>query len=806
MATTTNPQLSNAVSKLSIDDEDNELIYELVEISRKSPKLVRSTEYAVPADPDVKIASWKMNEFKYYDIPSPFPTLARGLFTRETTENGRTTYKIVARGYDKFFNIGEVPWTTWDALEAHTSPPYTLTLKANGCIIFIAALSPTQLIVTSKHALGAIKGPDSESHSQVGERWLRKHLESVGKTEEQLAATLWAKKWTAVAELCDDSFEEHVLPISKDNTGLHLHGLNECSKYFKTMLPDVVDAFAREWGFIPTPYTELKTIPEVKEFTERIGKEGKWRGEPLEGFVVRTHVSKPPTDGRKSAGQSPYAPGSSFFFKVKFDEPYMMYRDWREVTRTLLSKGPSMSNVPKSKLRRPETKAYATWVIGEIKRDRSQFDSFAKGKGIIATRERFLKWFESEQGRDEFAREEKAAEKKQEEAQKQFGKTIIVPVAIPGVGKTTVAVALAHLFGFGHTQSDDIKVKKAAPQFIKNVVQLLKTHDVVIADKNNHLRQHRQALKDAVKDFSPPVRLMALYWSFDLPLATIHRICGDRVLARGDKHQTLHADAVGKSHEEVLWMFLQQSEELNEDEVDVSVDMNVEEPLEDALARAVDACVRILGVSRPSVEQMGAALAAARAYEPKTTDGGKAKPKVTAPRYYALLPELDLEENLDQRFAEADAPAKGVAFYKDLKSKKRVTDRPHITLVHEKGLPADQALWDRCKSIFNLPTPPVFGLKLGHVVWNDRVMALTVTDLSVSSDSENPDAKGVEFVVQLPAELKERLHVTVGTGDASILPVEAKDLVAHWKKGEPGIWSCPLKDTWVTGRIKGLYK
>lgn len=50
-------------------------------------------------------------------------------------------------------------------------------------------------------------------------------------------------------------------------------------------------------------------------------------------------------------------------------------------------------------------------------------------------------------------------------------------------GKTTVAIALTHLFGFGHTQSDDIKAKKAAPQFIKNVLDLLKTHDVVIADK-----------------------------------------------------------------------------------------------------------------------------------------------------------------------------------------------------------------------------------------------------------------------------------------------------------------------------------
>ena len=50
-------------------------------------------------------------------------------------------------------------------------------------------------------------------------------------------------------------------------------------------------------------------------------------------------------------------------------------------------------------------------------------------------------------------------------------------------GKTSVGVAIAYLFGFGHTQSDDILVKKAAPAFIKNVSDLLNTYDVVIADK-----------------------------------------------------------------------------------------------------------------------------------------------------------------------------------------------------------------------------------------------------------------------------------------------------------------------------------
>jgi tRNA splicing ligase len=88
----------------------------------------------------------------------------------------------------------------WSSLEAHTKPPYTLTLKSNGCIIFIAALSPSQIIITSKHSLGPIQGV-SESHAQAGERWLRRHLGQVGRTTEELAKVLWEKNWTAVAEV-----------------------------------------------------------------------------------------------------------------------------------------------------------------------------------------------------------------------------------------------------------------------------------------------------------------------------------------------------------------------------------------------------------------------------------------------------------------------------------------------------------------------------------------------------------------------------------------------------------------------------
>lgn len=188
----------------------------------------------------------------------------------------------------------------------------------------------------------------------------------------------------------------------------------------------------------------------------------------------------------------------------------MMYRDWREVTRTLLaSKGEmNASSLPKSKMKRYETKVYVKWVIEEIKKDRASFDGFAKGKGIIATRERFLKYLETKQGTDALA----GAKNRNETAtpvaatDSKFYKTIILPVAVPGcgaflhfhfvlsallssfffkIGKTSVSVALAHIFGFGHTQSDDVQVKskKAAPVFVKSVVDLLRKHDAVIADK-----------------------------------------------------------------------------------------------------------------------------------------------------------------------------------------------------------------------------------------------------------------------------------------------------------------------------------
>ena len=164
------------------------------------------------------------------------------------------------------------------------------------------------------------------------------------------------------------------------------------------MPSDQVAAFAREWGLIETPYHIVNSIADIRAFSDEVAKRGEWNGEAIEGFVVRCHVRE---SGAEESGRDrdapPYPPGSSFFFKVKYDEPYMMYRDWREITKILLSSSKKYTSlndvpIPKSKLRRPESHLYLKWVREEIKRDPAPFKDYSKGKGIIKTRERFLEW------------------------------------------------------------------------------------------------------------------------------------------------------------------------------------------------------------------------------------------------------------------------------------------------------------------------------------------------------------------------------------------------------------------------------
>ncbi|KAF8262337.1 RNA ligase-domain-containing protein [Lactarius quietus] len=271
---------------------------------------------------------------------------------------------------------------------------------------FIVALLPLKHLITSNHSPGLVRGA-LESHAQVCECWLCRHLKQGGKDDRAARKdTIYeeqdhrnggaSRAFTnpilpnthSPPQLCDDDFEEHILPCSAYKTGLHHHGINDsdCMRDFLAQPPAVLDTFEREWGFMPTLSLYLPSVQDVRTFTDEVGRSRTWNGEPLEGFIVSATVrsSKP------LEAPPPRADGSSFFFKVKFDESFMMYRDWREIKKAILARGEG-AKLPKSNIARAEAKVYVKWVREEIKEHAKLFDGYTKGHRIIATHERFFK-------------------------------------------------------------------------------------------------------------------------------------------------------------------------------------------------------------------------------------------------------------------------------------------------------------------------------------------------------------------------------------------------------------------------------
>jgi tRNA ligase len=121
-----------------------------------------------------------------------------------------------------------------------------------------------------------------------------------------------------------------------------------------------------------------------------------------------------------------------------------------------------------------------------------------------------------------------------------------------------------------------------------------------------------------------------------------------------------------------------------------------------------------------------------------------------------------------------------------------------------------------------MPSPPLFRFKLGYVVWNVRVMAVTVDDVELATTTITTDTTtttapmwlgttpaGQELVSLLKDDVKRQLHITVGTKDTGVRPAEAKSLVEKWrnggKKGGNGVRSVELGGAVAAARLEGLF-
>lgn len=791
-------------------DQDPQVVAQLIRTledaaknKKKGGYSVKKTKFNVEGSRDgLIVESWKFGDFEYKK--RDLPTYARGLFTTRTRNN---VPEIAVRGYDKFFNTGEVHETKWDNIEKYTTGPYELTLKENGCIIFISGLEDGTLLVCSKHSTGG-RGDVELSHAAAGERHIEKQLQALGRTKEDFARELRARNATAVAELCDDAFEEHILAYGPEKAGLYLHGININVPHFMTYPSTTVHQFADEWGFHKIGVLTMDTLSQVKSFLDECAETGAHEGRDVEGFVVRC----------KRTHDASKIPPYDWFFKYKFEEPYLMYRQWRECTKALIAGKP-----PKIRKHQTITQEYLMYAKKRLLADPGLGKAYNQNHGIIALRNDFLA-FKNIGGSDAAKFEEMFGDGSKPEVE---GDVILVPIATIGCGKTTVAVALSKLFGYGHVQNDNITGSKRPPRFTKAVLDQLAERKVVTADRNNAQKHERKQLITDVKMQHGNARLVALNFVHN-DVAKIREVTQNRVFARGDNHQTIQAATDPAKVKGIMEGFLNRFEPIDSSRApdngfDAVIDLDPTVGSRQNLEIVVNELKRLypnLIKDTPTSDDMDRAIQEAMdEYRPdlrhtipdrggrkgKENQQPQQKPKKKKPLEYMSveIPDPKHIRDLVAKICQTASP-ESQAFYRQLDGQRRIQPKFHVTLMHRASQSEHPELWQRYATVtaeaeaIHDGMIPDSGLDecevvLERVVHDDRLMAIVVR-------LNDPEDKW--HCVNKVA------HITVGTRDNNVKPKESNDLLAKWLADGAGGEGSAIRDVGFEGRpsVKGVVK
>ncbi|KAL2153437.1 hypothetical protein VTH82DRAFT_4592 [Thermothelomyces myriococcoides] len=774
-----------------VPHENAVMIRGLEEMCKKGGKHrgAKKTRYAVSSSPTgITVDSWRFQEsdYKRRDLP----TYARGLFTTQTTNN---VPEIAVRGYDKFFNVNELRETSWEQIRERTKGPYELSLKENGCIIFISGLEDDTLLVCSKHSTG--DRSDVASHARVGEQHLERQLEKIGKTKQDLARELRKRNATAVAELCDDSFEEHILAYGPDKAGLYLHGININIPEFMTYPSPLVQKFAEDWGFIKTGLILIDNIDEVKAFLEEVAETGAHDGRDVEGFVIRCKRSSTPGG----------VPNQDWFFKYKFEEPYLMYRQWREATKALIS-GKQFKIRKHVKI----TEEYLLYARQRLAGDPQLRKAYCQNHGIIKLRNDFLE-YKNLKGSD-------AANLEGDSGNANVTRDVIlVPIATIGCGKTTIGLALTNLFGWGHIQNDNITGSKRPPRFVKAVLDQLDEHPAVFADRNNAMRHERKQMLTDVRTQHMAAKLVALNFVHD-DVEAVRQVTRERVLARGDNHQTIQAATDMNKVIGIMEGFIHRFEPCDpEREPDSDFDAIIN--LDPTAGSRENLETVIMELHRqfpnfvkevPSAEDMDKAIQnAIDSYKPDLRQNipdrskknnkqqqqqqeqqqANEKPKKKKPLEYMSVdvPTTDVLKSLEKTFSQ-DLPPQKTRFFKQLQGTRRVQAKFHVTLMHRATAKEYPDVWQRYTSLQETdgaihPDGRLgeLDVQLERVVFDDRIMAIVVRLVPTCPEDENINADNPALPARPKWECVNRVaHITVGTRDDSVKPKESNDLLARW--------------------------
>jgi len=734
-----------------------EKIIEFRDKSKQYPRLFRVTNLIHPKT-NKTIQSFHIQEsaFKKKDL---LPFSARGIFVSPEDNT------VIARGYDKFFSINETENTLWKNIVNNTVGPYELTLKENGCIIFVTVFED-DLLVTSKHSITKIVNGNIEvnNYADTGEKWLYKYI---GDKKQELIDFIKENNITLVFELVDNDFEEHVLEYSKEEDGLYLHGINPNTVEFNTWPSDKVNEVAKKFNLLTVEYTVYNDIKELKEFADNCN--GYYKGKAIEGWVIRCKT----TDG------------GIFFFKYKYDEPYLLYREWREATRAYVNHKPL-------KYKYMKTYGYIEWVKQKFATDKQLFSQVNQRRGTVNLRNLYLE--ETHGGQQ--------VENIVESVTKENARyKLILPVGIIGFGKTTVAKMLKVLYDIGHIQSDNIQKKKTAPEFIANVCKEFEHKNIVFADKNNHLKMHRGDLCEKIKTIYPnSLWIVALYWNIEaVPEREILEFARDRIERRGENHQNLTPEKTA-NYPSIIRMFLNNYQYLDLDnEEDRLIDEVVEVGFKEDSISIVKKLIQALNLEPKTDEELQEAFNKVKEMKPEISQ----KPKSIAPLYYGLRmkyisgKEIALKM-LEEAAKQNDQYVKDYDRVKFVIEKSNFLQREHVTMIFRKRDPPQMfkyydTLIGRTNQVMNFNNPDLeVTVRVSSIVWTSNIVFMPVDTIDSDKICENPD--------ESKRNEDPLYHITLACyGD--VKPIESRTIlqkVNQYYKKHPDLKPAPTPNENIT--------
>lgn len=337
-------ELANTVYRIS-DFERNVPVRDvehLVELMKESP-FVRESEMG-------NISSFNFNQSAFYDkVWNNLNSHARGLFINTKL------MEIVARSYDKFFNLGERPETMPTALKESLNFPLKGYLKENG-FLGILGYDPEHdnLLFCSKSSVFG------EFHGYFRDLFYEKYADQLSNIHEYLKET----RRTMVFEVIDIKNNPHIIEYPES----------------KLVLLDIID---NQIEFNAIPYEELKT--KAQEFgmqcKELLFTVNDW--DSLENEIIKGNNLTNPIEGFVIEDTS------GFQFKVKLD----YYRFWKHM-RTLANdykkyglttrldtegQGESFENAIK----------FTAWLSANMQDLENSYHTF-KGADIITLRNDYL--------------------------------------------------------------------------------------------------------------------------------------------------------------------------------------------------------------------------------------------------------------------------------------------------------------------------------------------------------------------------------------------------------------------------------